>query len=305
MASHPLRPAMPPTPAPTEAPPAACLNCGAAFSAPPPRFCPDCGQESRVRAPTLMEFIQQFGGAYFATEGALWRTLKLLVLRPGELTRQYLAGRRKHYVLPLRLYLSLSLPVLLALRLLAGADLGPVHVKADVPATRPANMRIELGGGSTGLKDGQFFCTGLPEWLCRRAQRRIDLEPAAFQREVSGIGERLAGNLGAGMFVLLPAFALWLKLAYAGRRLRATEHLVFALHVHSAWFLLLGVSLLGLDLLTLAAMLAAPAYTWMALRRVYGGRWWPTLLRAGLVSMLYGITLTATLLVLALWAMLA
>lgn len=255
-----------------------------------------------MRPPTLMEFLQQFGGAYFATEGALWRTLKLL-LKPGALTRQYLAGRRKHYVLPLRLYLSLSLPVLLALRLLAGADLGPVQVNSQ--AERPDNMRITLGGGSTGLKDGQFFCTDLPAWLCHRAQRRIDLAPAAFQREVAGIGERMAGNLGAGMFVLLPAFALWLKLAYAGRGLRFTEHLVVALHVHSFWFLMLGLTLLGQDWLTLAALLAVPVYTWLALRQVYGGRWWPTLLRAGLVSTLYGITLLGTLLLLALWATLA
>ena len=52
-----------------------------------PLFCPACGQESNVRPPRLGEFLQQFGGAYFATEGALWRTLKLL-LAPGELTRQ-------------------------------------------------------------------------------------------------------------------------------------------------------------------------------------------------------------------------
>jgi hypothetical protein len=50
-----------------------------------------------MRPPTLIsEFMQQFGGAYFSTEGALWRTLKLLLLKPGELTVQYLAGRRKH-----------------------------------------------------------------------------------------------------------------------------------------------------------------------------------------------------------------
>ena len=285
-----------------DVPPAACLNCGTAFGAPPPRFCPQCGQEALVRPPTLMEFLQQFGGAYFATEGALWRTLKLL-LRPGARTRQYLAGRRKHYVLPLRLYLSLSLPVLLALRLLAGADMGVVQVNTQ--AERPDNMRITLGRGSTGLRDGQFFCTDLPAWLCHRAQRRIDLAPAAFQREVAGIGERMAGNLGAGMFVLLPAFALWLKLAYAGRGLRFTEHLVVALHVHSFWFLMLGVTLLGQDWLTLAAVLAVPVYTWLAMRQVYGGRWWPTLLRTGLVSTLYGITLLGTLLLLALWATLA
>ena len=47
-----------------------------------------------MRPPTLVEFAQQFGGAYLATEGALWRTLRLLLTRPGELTRRYLAGPR-------------------------------------------------------------------------------------------------------------------------------------------------------------------------------------------------------------------
>ncbi|MFY7948847.1 MAG: hypothetical protein ACOVRP_06500, partial [Gemmatimonas sp.] len=64
--------------------PAACANCGEPFASPPPAFCPACGQESRVRAPTLGEFVQQFGGAYLSTEGALWRTLKLLLFKPGE-----------------------------------------------------------------------------------------------------------------------------------------------------------------------------------------------------------------------------
>mgnify|MGYP001057476860 CR=1 FL=1 len=81
------------------------------LAVPRPRFCPVCGQETNLRPPRLGEFLQQFGGAYFATEGALWRTLKLLLFKPGELTRQYLAGRRKHYVLPLRLYLTISLAI--------------------------------------------------------------------------------------------------------------------------------------------------------------------------------------------------
>lgn len=67
-----------------------------------------------MRPPTIGEFAQQFGGSVMATEGALWRTLVLLFTRPGQLTREYLAGRRRHYVLPLRLYLTVSLVALLA-----------------------------------------------------------------------------------------------------------------------------------------------------------------------------------------------
>ena len=45
------------------------------------------------------------------------------------------------------------------------------------------------------------------------------------------------------MFMLLPGFALWMKLAYWNRNLRHTEHLVFALHVHAFWFLAVAFAL--------------------------------------------------------------
>lgn len=295
--------------------PGACANCGQPLATPPPRFCPTCGQETHLRPPRLGEFLQQFGGAYFATEGALWRTLKLLLFKPGELTRQYLAGRRKHYVLPLRLYLTISLVVLLMVRLVGD---GPVQVnvssdeaaeqtrsEAKTKVPRKANITI-LGEGEMGfgLKDGVFFCRQMPDWVCKRAQRRIDIDPTAVSGELERFRDRFVGNIGAAMFLLLPGFALWMKLAYWNRHLRYTEHLVFALHVHAFWFLSLSVMLADVWWLTALGCTAVPVYTWLALHRVYGGRRWPRFLRAGLVSLLYLVMLTVALLLVALWTLL-
>ncbi len=272
----------------------ACLNCGEPFGERGERrrrFCPECGQETTLRAPTVGEFVQQFGGAYFAAEGALWRTLKLLLLQPGALTVQYLAGRRKHYVLPLRLYLTISLFVLLLVRV---AGSGPVEVKAEDTAaiTREnRNFTIDLGAGRAGLRDGVFFCEELPRWACQRIQRRLDVDVKGMLSEVESLKDRFLGNLGPAMFVLLPSFALWLQLAYRNRRLRYTEHLVFALHVHAFWFVALLIALPGWGPLSALALLAVPVYTLMAMKRVYGGRRWPRLLRACLVSALYGTTM--------------
>ena len=267
-----------------------CLNCGEPLGVPRPRFCPACGQETNLRPPRLGEFLQQFGGAYFATEGALWRTVKLLLFKPGELTRQYLAGRRKHYVLPLRLYLTISLAVLLLLRVVATVNIeAPGAI--ELQGAEPANLQLDLGAGRAGLQDGVFFCTDLPGWLCRRIQRRIDVEPKLFAREVEQFGLRFVAHVGGAMFLLLPAFALWLQLAYRNRRLRYTEHLVFALHVHAFWFVMLALVMTDLPWLGSLAALAVPVYTLLAMRGVYGGRWGPRLLRAALVSVLYGLTL--------------
>ena len=248
-----------------------------------------------MRAPTIGEFAQQFGGAYLAAEGALWRSLRLLLWKPGALTEQYLAGRRKHYVLPLRLYLTISLVVLLLVRL---AGSGPVDVKVEDTARiakENRNISIDIGRDRAGIRDGVFFCEGLPGWVCKRIQRRLDTDPKQMLGEVEALKDRFLSNLGPAMFVLLPSFALWLKLAYRNRRLRYTEHLVFALHVHAFWFVALLLTLPDWGLLTALALLTVPIYTLMAMKRVYGGRWWPRLLRACLVSALYGTTLVMAL----------
>lgn len=272
--------------------PAACPNCFRplpGIDGAPARFCPHCGQEARVRPPRLSEFVQQFGGAYFSTEGALWRTLKLLLLRPGELTRRYLSGQRKHFVLPLRLYLTISVMVLLALRTVAGID---VRInESGAPERLPDHLAIDLGFGRAGLEGGRFYCEQLPQWVCRRLQSRLDIDPGRLAQAVADYGERFVSHLGSAMFVLVPAFALWLKLVYLNRRLYYTEHLVFALHVHAFGFLMLGLMLPKVGPLAALAMLWAPVYAWLAMRRVYGGPWYGRLLRSAVVFLLYCATL--------------
>lgn len=290
--------------APATPPPGACPNCGHVFDGPPPRFCPECGQETLVKAPTVGEFLQQFGGAYLSTEGALWRTLKLLLFRPGELTRQYLAGRRKHYVLPLRLYLTISLLVLLVLRGMASVAIQAPDIAKIDEGDRPLSLAINLGTGRAGLKDGVFFCEDLPGWLCQRLQRRIDIKPEAFIDAVRQLSERFVANLGAALFVLVPSFALFMKLAYLNRGLRYTEHLVFGLHVHAYWFLVVGVTLLPLGGVEDLALFVVPLYTLRAMRRVYGGGFVWRWLRAGLVSLLYLVALSLAMTGVGLWALL-
>jgi Protein of unknown function (DUF3667) len=231
------------------------------------------------------------------------------------LTRQYLQGRRKHYVLPLRLYLSISLMVLLLARLLGDGmvNIPPEELRAEDGKKLSFSILTQSDGTGVGLRDGVFYCDNFPAWLCKRLQRRIDIEPKAVNKEIRQFSERLESNIGGAMFLLLPSFALWLKLVYCGRRLRYTEHLVFALHMHTFWFVAIALAG-GLALLSpwlwsqlsgapAVVACAVPIYTFVAMRRVYGGRWWPRLLRAGTVMFLYLLTLGATLVLVALWTL--
>ena len=287
-------------------PPPNCLNCGHPFAEQRLAYCPACGQDTALKPPRISEFIQQFGGAYFSTEGALWRTLKLLLFKPGELTAQYLVGRRRHYVLPLRLLLSVTVVMLLVLRVSSMLDFAPVddpEVAQALP-DKPRSVQLELGVGSAGLDEGVFYCDSLPQWLCRRLQRKLDVDTRAMMLQMRAVTDRVAGNAGAVMCALMPVFAFGLRCVYFNRGLRYTEHLVFALHLHAYWFVVIAFMMLGYEPLVLAGLVAIPVYGLLAMRRVYGGRWLPLLLRAAVLGAAHAALVGATVVLVALVALL-
>jgi hypothetical protein len=259
---------------------AACANCGAPFAPERRRFCPECGQETVIQAPRVTEFLQQFGGAYLSTEGALWRTLKLLLLKPGELTVRYLAGQRKHYVLPLRLYLTVSVLVLLMARWIGGVEVVSGLDTPDIAAAERGELPtlvLNAGPVSLGVRQGNFVCEALPGWLCTVAHARAAPDARTFLHKVRKANERWAANVGAVMFVLLPLFALCLKVVNVHARLPYAAHLVFALHLHAFWFIMLAVMRIPWQPLTWLGIAVVALYTLKAGSRVYPGTW---LLRA-------------------------
>jgi len=260
----------------------ACRNCGAQA---PLKFCPECGQETTLHPPTLGEFLHEFVGHYVALEGTLWRTLALLLRHPGRLTREYLDGRRRRYVLPLRLYLTASFVFFLVLKLVAAS----VHAASGGARPKFEQMQLGVCGGA-----GQRAC-GRVEAVFNESLKRLQEHP---QEEMEHTRDHLLHWAPYAIFILLPAFAGIMMLAYRSRRMTYGEHFVFSLHLHAFWFLA-GLVLMALpgavsDLAQLAVMI----YGVWAMRETYGGRWWPTVLRALLVAALYGIVLIAAIIVL-------
>lgn len=78
-----------------------CANCGAALTGP---YCQHCGQSAHVHR-SLLHLCEEFlhGLLHFDTKA--WRTLPMLVAKPGRLTRDYIEGKRARYVSPLALFL--------------------------------------------------------------------------------------------------------------------------------------------------------------------------------------------------------
>lgn len=286
-----------------------CRNCGEAA---PNRFCPACGQETRESLPTFREFMREAMGRLIAFDGRLWRTLHALVLRPGFLTRAYLAGTRRKYVRPARLFLAMSLLLFAIVRFEIGTpDLSKAVIErgsADDEGVRAAGAAGEAASGAHGFElglDKDFNVVlrgGADTFLGKELQRRFDrfnrLQPTEKARQIVDGALRYGSYVA---FLLLPLFAALQFASYVGARRGSrdrprlyAEHLVYAAHLHA-----FGFMMVALVLVMPYASLRWPLFAWtiyyvvQAKRVVYGGRVAGRLLRSLAVLVVYALALGA------------
>jgi hypothetical protein len=147
-------------------------------------------------------------------DSKIFRTVWLLLRRPGLLTREYFAGRRARYVPPIRLYLVFSV------------------IYFALAAVAP--------GGSDGFKITYTPTPGETPEQTAEEFRKLGVEDR--ETLVERIREAVNHQTPHAMFLLLPLFA-----ALVGFTLRRTphafpHHLIFALHAHAGWFATASIS---------------------------------------------------------------
>jgi hypothetical protein len=134
-------------------------------------------------------------------------------------------------------------------------------------------------------------------WL---AQSGIMLEPGQDPHFDAAIQAGfLSDDLPRLMFVLLPVFALLLKVVYINRLY--FDHLIFSLHLHSAAYVILAMMMplealanrhTILLVLQVAILVYFFAYFVMAMRRVYQSNWPGVAVRSTLVLFVYMIVVS-------------
>lgn len=233
-----------------------CRNCSAPLAG---EYCSHCGQREGRGDLRFSELAGEVLDELVSWDSRIWRTLLPLVFRPGFLTAEYFAGRRARYVPPVRLYLIISFVLFLVMSIFAdyfvvsghGGDVpvtgigvtvdtagraappqaGDSVTEAPPPASTPAEHRddrlVEIG-----LADDDS-----PRWL-RELDRRIETNAGKLARDPGSYVELVFEYLPQMMFLLLPVFALLLRLCYLFSPYHYLQHLVFALHFHSFAFLL-------------------------------------------------------------------
>ena len=82
-----------------------CLNCGAIVQG---HYCQDCGQENVEPKETFWHMVTHFFYDITHFDGSFFITLKDLLFKPGFLSKEYVKGRRKAYLHPVRMYVFTS-----------------------------------------------------------------------------------------------------------------------------------------------------------------------------------------------------
>ncbi len=221
-----------------------CRNCQTRLDG---AYCQTCGQQNIDLERPIWSLIRDVVKETFELDGRAALTIKTLFRHPGMLTFEFLAGRRRTYTPPLRLYIVISI---------------------------------------------SFFI--LVAWL---AQSGILLEPGQDPGFDAAVQARfLSDDLPRLMFVLLPMFALLLKVVY--RKRLYFDHLIFSLHLHSAAYVILALMLPLEELANRHTILMISqvvllayflAYFVTAVRRVYQSDWLAVALKSAVVLFGYMI----------------
>ena len=261
-----------------------CEDCGAELHG---HFCSNCGQVAVDYRRSFRHVIADVAESFLNWDSKFTKTIGLLLLRPGWLTNQFVAGRRTRYLHPLRLYLLMSIAFFLAARFIPvtaptidQTELTPegrakveeamkkmpnlpedvrtemnkaLNEAAETPApTEPAAAKSLEGSPDAAPPTGPVP-TGKPVkknrlivfddhkgpqgpfevWMDRQVKAKLGEDGTKLQL----FTETLRSNISTMMLFCIPLFAFVLKILYLRQRRFYIEHLVYALHIHSFFYL--------------------------------------------------------------------
>lgn len=273
-----------------------CLNCETRLAG---DYCHVCGQRAHVHR-TLSAFFHDLVHGVLHLDGKIFRTLPLLALRPGELTRRYIDGERAKFVSPLALFLF---SVFLMFAILGSAlHLDDLNVKTNVSQLQKEEQasldRLEAQraaaaaqGKSTAALDRQIAQTkdtigdlqkidvAAPDDV-RKLQLSSDLEflrapitKAIQNPDLLLYKVRTSAYKWSWLLIPISIPFLWLLFPFS-RRFRLYDHTVFVTYSLSFMTMLVvaaaASSLLSLGGVGILALFVVPVHFYLQLKGTYG-----------------------------------
>ncbi len=281
-----------------------CQNCGYKDRG---NFCSNCGQSFTALNRPLKDILAEVGDIV-NLDSRIIRSIFPFLFKPGFLTREYLAGKRKTYMSPFRLYLLMSLLFFFLAqstsKKISEAGENWLQVTADTTdMVRDDSTVIEI------LKNGSIFMVDIDTTdlnkSIRKAKRRKRLREGAIDALTNKaiFLQNFYRTISYVLFLLMPVFAILLKLLYVRRRVFYIEHLMFSINMHSFMLLVFSMMIILSQILKenseyIAFMyILVPVYFTAGMKRFYQQALWKIILKELILGFIYFIILILSLLV--------
>lgn len=216
-----------------------CLNCQQPLQG---EYCHKCGQHHKIYVRSIFAVLGDLMGELGHWDSRFYRTLRGLFFKPGFLTLEFMRGRHASYVPPLRLYFFMSLVAFVIFSASIDVEL-MANVGNTDDSTSPNAEQVVIPPAQAQM-DIPFMAEEDKQRLNERL-RYLTANPDEFVQRLIQLTPQM-------MLVMLPFWALFLKLIYAFRGRFYLEHLTVALHTHS--FILLSL---------LIAVVVAESTSWL------------------------------------------
>ncbi len=184
------------------------------------------------------------------------------------------------------------------------SDADLAQLEAQIRAEAAGGGDDALAGAKAGAAQAGAEAGPIRRWLARRGLRLRE-NAALIQREPDTFVRLFLGAVPGALFLLVPLFALCLKLLYVRSGRGYLQHLAVALYSHCLMLLALLVvfavtglqGLLGwmggmAEVFAMVALgLGVPIYLLLMQKRVYGQGWGRTLVKYALLGATYTVLL--------------
>lgn len=264
-----------------------CLNCNTALV---DIYCPHCGQKNIPPRQTFGDLIINFISSFWSFESKFFSSLKSIMLKPGVMARHYTEGKRERYFHPARMYVFISFIYFLLISILPDENLS----KPDNTNSTNVNWNYDKTIGEfDDFAQYDSAQRALPAeqrdgGLKRMIYKRISEVNEKYRNNGTGFstdfGENFIANIPRIFFVLLPIFALLLKLLYFRQDFFYSEHLIFSVYYYN-FFFLAGSLYMLVDLIPVVEYLTWGMTLWILLympigmKKMYGQPWGKTILK--------------------------
>lgn len=293
-----------------------CLNCGTPLAG---KYCSNCGQRNLPARQDLGDLLINFVSSFYSFESKFFKTFQYLLFRPGKIVTDYNSGKRESFYHPARMYVFLSFIFFLLFTTVFSTDDMDLDEKGNFKTVQDSlNVDSLVRENTKGLKfnyqpvvvgsDSKQAKTlaqydsvqnALPPekrdgYIQRYFERKgREIETGSSQGEIAKtfINDMME-NTPKMIFILMPLFALLLKLFYIRRDFFYSEHLIFTIFFYDFVYLIGSLIILvskveWLWWLELALYLWIFVYLYKAMRKVYKQRRAKTVFKFILLNFLF------------------